>query len=772
MARTSKSVPRQVALFLATVLCWFSSAAGPQCIWVSGEAIHASTLLQAANIPIKTVTGGYAEKNGVRGNDTQASSSNQQATDGAAAATVTRSLVTSHSSSTIGRSRIPMRVAYQGEPGAYSEKSTRELLGDNVIAVGRPNFEACFRAVAGMECDYACLPVENSLGGSIHENYDLMLRYDLTIVAEHEFRVHHCFLVKPGVEKKDIKYAISHPQALAQCDNYLRGLGITPVPSYDTAGSAKMIADAVAAKDGTLGTGKDGGERRKLPRDCTPENTCAIASNLASKIYGLECLAEGIEDDDSNFTRFLLLGLKGVTQHLSSSTPAKTSIVFTLPNQPGALYKALACFSLRDIDFSKIESRPTSASLLNFLKFRSQLDGRKSKANANLPRFRHCFYLDFLANELDEDALNAMHHLQEQSDFCRVLGSYPQKSRLVGPVFDAAEDLKHQNLPLDQVSLTHLASDKEELQKLRIGIVGFGTLGQFLTKKFGKRHDISCTDVVDKSADAEEMGVPFYPSFDIEAFVRDSDVIVLAVPLIEFEQAVAALPKDQLRGKLVVEVCPLSGHPKTVLLNNLPNNVDILCATPMFGPGSDATSLNSSWDSRPLVYEKVRITDLGRVKAFLSVFEQERCKMVEMTAEQTDANVADAVFVTHLTGRLLGKDLLPPAFVASKEYEALSDIVDVTAVEDSWDQFYGLYKYNANAKELLRRMRENLVQVERQLAAKEAYLIAKSEMYDNDRLKLIAEAKSLLQEVAKSSAPKAISASTSTAAQEDKSKTK
>jgi hypothetical protein len=140
-------------------------------------------------------------------------------------------------------SALGMRVAYQGEPGAYSEKSTRELLGDKVTAIGRPDFESCFRAVASMEVDYACLPIENSLGGSIHENYDLMLRYDLTICAEHEFRVQHCVLTKPGVKLEDIKYAISHPQALAQCDNYLRSLGIRPIQTYDTAGSAKMISE-------------------------------------------------------------------------------------------------------------------------------------------------------------------------------------------------------------------------------------------------------------------------------------------------------------------------------------------------------------------------------------------------------------------------------------------------------------------------------------------------------------------------------------------------
>jgi hypothetical protein len=184
---------------------------------------------------------------------------------------------------------LNLRVAYQGEPGAYSEKSTRELLGDNVVAIGKPNFEACFRAVAAMEVDYCCLPIENSLGGSIHENYDLMLRYDLTICAEHEFRVQHCVLAKEGVKLPDgkngdgdskdgttiAKYAISHPQALAQCDNYLRSLGITPIPTYDTAGSAKMIQDD------------------DLPDRCTPENTIAIGMYSMHAVVVASIITDG-----------------------------------------------------------------------------------------------------------------------------------------------------------------------------------------------------------------------------------------------------------------------------------------------------------------------------------------------------------------------------------------------------------------------------------------------------------------------------------------------
>jgi prephenate dehydratase len=407
-------------------------------------------------------------------------------------------------------------VAYQGEPGAYSEKATRELLGSNVVAIGHPSFESCFRAVASMECDYACLPIENSLGGSIHDNYDLMLRYDLTIVAEHEFRVHHCLLVKPGVKKSDLKFAISHPQALAQCDNYLRSLGITPIATYDTAGSAKMIAEHdgrdAASRGDNDGTGST---KVMLPEGCTPENTAAIASDLAGRTYGLQCIDQNIEDDDSNFTRFLLLSRNDVVQYLTRKIPVKTSVVFTLPNTPGALYKALACFSLRDIDFSKIESRPTSASLLSYLKFRHQRknghissssDSKNQNNKSDLPRFRYCFYLDFLANPLEENAQNALSHLREQADYVRVLGSYPKQSRLVGPVKDAVEQLKHlvvhdpSELSFTSSDVTGTTSTSSVTTKtpLNIGIVGFDHFGQYIAQRFAREHRVSCMDRNDK----------------------------------------------------------------------------------------------------------------------------------------------------------------------------------------------------------------------------------------------------------------------------------
>ena len=631
----------------------------------------------------------------------------------------TSAAVFSHKS---GEDNDPViKVAYQGEPGAYSEKSTRELLGKLVHTVGRPCFEDCYKAVLSKECDYACVPIENSLGGSIHDNYDLMLRYDLTIVAEHDFRVHHFLSAASGVKKEDIKYAISHPQALAQCDNYLRANGITPIPTYDTAGSAKMISED------------------KLPKGLTRENTAAIASDLAAETYGLNVLASRIEDDPNNYTRFLLLARKGVSKYLNKDTPAKTSIVFTLPDSPGALYKALACFSLREIDFSKIESRPTSANLLQYLRFRSEMEGKSARDAAKMPRFRYCFYLDFLANEFDEDAQNALHHLREQASFIRILGSYPQKSRLIGPVLTAAERVKKVGTGTSAVTLP---SDEEDSKRLKIGLVGYGRFGRFLGKKFVQRADVSCLDIADKSKEALEDGIEFYPKYDASTFLNNVDVVVLSVPLVDFEEAVQSLPLDKLKGKLVVEVCRLGVHPKEVLLQYMPQSVDIISSTPMFGPGSSS----ESWDGLPLLFEKIRVSDSRRAQKYLKIFEDERCRMVEMRVEDSDASIADAEFITHLTGRLLNRDTLPPTIVSSKEYAALRDVAEMTAA-DTFELFYGLFKYNPNASMHLNAMRDNLAKIERQIASKEAYLTAKAELQNDERQRLLAECKDLLKEV-------------------------
>jgi len=267
-----------------------------------------------------------------------------------------------------------MKVAFQGEPGAYSEQAVFNYYGE-VETLPCESFDVMFDSVISGKCDAALAPIENSLAGSIHQNYDLLLRHDLHIVGEYLLRVQHCLIGFPDVQKVDIKKAISHPQALGQCAAYLRNLGIKPETVYDTAGSVKIL--------------KASGER----------TTAAIASRRAAEIYEMQIIEEGIEDNPENYTRFLVVQRESVVPE----GEAKTSIVFTLKNMPGALFKALSVFALRDIDLTKIESRP--------------LQGKP---------WEYLFYIDFVGSANDEVSKRALDHLGEYAMTLRVLGSYPR----------------------------------------------------------------------------------------------------------------------------------------------------------------------------------------------------------------------------------------------------------------------------------------------------------------------------------------------------------
>lgn len=255
------------------------------------------------------------------------------------------------------------------------------------------------------------------------------------------------------------------------------------------------------------------------------------------------------------------------------------------------------------------------------------------------------------------------------------------------------------------------------------------------------------------------MGIEYYPHFEAADFLKDLDVVILSVPMVDFEECVNSLPVDQLIGKLVVDVCPLNLEPRKIMLKAFKDypEIDILVSNPMFGAyyphGDESLSANfvaDLWDGRPMVYERVRVANMQRCDRYLKVFEEARCQVVEMDSDQHDKSTADAEFITHMIGRLLDQKLLPPTPVMSKEYAALSDVADMTS-NDSIDLFFGMYKYNERAKDHLATMRENLAAVERQLAAREAYLSAKAEMKKSDRERLLAETRLLLQELVKSS---------------------
>lgn len=274
-----------------------------------------------------------------------------------------------------------MRVTFQGERGAFSEEAARRLLGKRIELAPSASFEEAFRRLARGEVHCGVLPIENTLAGSVHENYDLLLHYRLPIVAETEVRIVHNLIAAPGVKLRQVRRVYSHPVALGQCRSFFRrNRQIEAVPFYDTAGSVKMLME-------------------KRPKDAA-----AIAAAAAASIYGARILRRGLEDDKQNYTRFFLLVRKAAAMPAlrRMGAPGKTSIVFSTRNVPGALFKCLGVFALRDINLTKIESRPVR--------------GRP---------WEYFFYLDFMGHPKETRIRNALRHLGELTEFLRVLGSYP-----------------------------------------------------------------------------------------------------------------------------------------------------------------------------------------------------------------------------------------------------------------------------------------------------------------------------------------------------------
>ena len=270
-------------------------------------------------------------------------------------------------------------VAFQGEVGAYSELAVLEYFGQDISAIPCHTFEEVFVAVSQEDNRRGLIPIENSLAGSIHHNYDLMLHYSLHIVGEHYLRVSHCLLALPGVKLEDIRYVRSHPQALSQCEANLKRLGVELVAEADTAGSARMV------------------------RERNEPHTAALASRRAAQVNNLQILAENMEDNPANFTRFLILASQPHQVSDPQSGDYKTSVVFSLKNHPGSLFKALSVFALRDIDLTKIESRPIQGKPWEYL-----------------------FYIDFAGHVNQTTCGRALEHLQELAPFIRILGSYPR----------------------------------------------------------------------------------------------------------------------------------------------------------------------------------------------------------------------------------------------------------------------------------------------------------------------------------------------------------
>lgn len=276
------------------------------------------------------------------------------------------------------------KIAFQGIAGAYSEEAIRQFFGPEVESVPYRTLDDVFPAVENGDADYGMVPVENAVAGSVARSYELLMEHDLRIYAEAILHVQHTLLAVPGTTLDDLKRVRSHPQALAQCQRYLSRHGLEPESAFDTAGSARDLA-------------------------ANPEpGVAAIASALAAELYGLEILDRDIEDFPTNYTRFFVLALEDPPRAQRN----KTSLLFTTPHQPGALYECLGEFAKRRINLTKIESRP----------------------RLNRP-WQYIFYLDFEGHCKDPECEAAIMGLLRRSSFVKLLGSYPAATT---PVLDDA----------------------------------------------------------------------------------------------------------------------------------------------------------------------------------------------------------------------------------------------------------------------------------------------------------------------------------------------
>ncbi|WP_119067697.1 prephenate dehydratase [Aggregatilinea lenta] len=270
-----------------------------------------------------------------------------------------------------------MIVAFQGEHGAYSEEAIRRHFGPDAQTLPCESFTGIFQAVQRGDATYGMLPVENALAGTVAQSYELLMEYDFRVQAEVLLAIRHHLLAPEGIALDDVRRVKSHPQALAQCADTLQRRGWEPVATYDTAGAAHDLAEK-------------------------PEpHTAVIASAFAGELYGLTTLESGIEDDPMNSTRFFVIGPDDAPRH----DPSKTSLVFGVRHRPRALYDCIGAFAERDINLTKIESRP--------------IRGRP---------WQYWFYLDFEGHWQDPDSEAALVALLHRASMVKMLGSYPAAS--------------------------------------------------------------------------------------------------------------------------------------------------------------------------------------------------------------------------------------------------------------------------------------------------------------------------------------------------------
>ena len=264
------------------------------------------------------------------------------------------------------------KVSFQGEHGAYSESAAKKFFKEKIEAIPSNSFEDALKITENGDSDYCILPVENSIEGTVGQSIDAITHTKLHAIGEKYFKVEHCLIGTGKLD--DIETVYSHPQALGQCSNFIQSKKLKTVPTYDTAGSVKIV------------------------KEMNDIHSAAIASNDAGNLYDIPIVKQGIENNTNNYTRFLIFS----KENSSERTEDKTSIIFSVKHEPGALHQILKEFNDNDINLTKIESRPNK--------------------NKN---WEYNFFVDFLGHYSNSKIKSVLDKISENTIFLKIIGSYP-----------------------------------------------------------------------------------------------------------------------------------------------------------------------------------------------------------------------------------------------------------------------------------------------------------------------------------------------------------
>ena len=534
---------------------------------------------------------------------------------------------------------VLMKVGYQGVKNCYSYQVLDKYLQD-IKPVGYNNFDIIFEKLFKKEIDFAVLPVENSLGGSIFANSfssqnDLFYKYNIRIHYEFHLNINHSlYSLNDNVNK--LSTVFSHQQALNQCQKNIKKLNLEPKEYWDTMASVDLL---IEKNDKSI--------------------ACIAPPNI--KNDKLNELIKNFNDDKNNITRFYLVGVtdkfpvKYLRKNLVTSIN-KFSGYFVAKDEIGILYDYLEKLKKNNINLTKIESRPYLGT--------DRVD------------FSYIFYLE---------------------------GKYKDKIELDNfNFFGKFPILKIKN-------------------SMKIGIIGFGRFGQFIGEKMVKYgFEVDATSRSDYFDLAKDIGINYYKK---KEFIENKyDIVILATSILSFRSVLESYPKEFFKDVLIVDVLSVKEYPERIIDDYFQDmEYNLLLTHPMFGPDSASVS----WVNKNFVYNKSKVKDNKVVKLFLKFWEDSGCNMIEMDSDNHDMLTANSQFLTHFIGRTLESLNCSNTNVDTDGYKSLVTIKN-HSINDSWDLFYALAKYNSKSIETMSKLKYKVNELQQKILYPDGKIIKQS----------------------------------------------